>query len=147
MVEGHGTATKAGDAAEVSGLVSVFEAANTEGREWCGRVIGRELSGTVGDWCRKSLIELGMRRPGEEIEMKVRLENASVRLCALSIWDKAAGKPMFGLEKVVQLGEKSGKALDRVYQVAQRLSALSDEDMKELVGNSDGTPSDDSSSG
>ena len=113
--------------------------------EWVGSVLVRELTGTVRDWYQKSLIEFGMLKPGEEIEMKVRLENASVRLCALSIWDKAAGKPMFGLEKVVQLGEKSGKALDRVYQVAQRLSALSDEDMKELVGNSDGTPSDDSS--
>ena len=113
--------------------------------EWGGSVLVRELTGTVRDWYQKSLIEFGMLKPGEEIEMKVRLENASVRLCALSIWDKAAGKPMFGLEKVVQLGEKSGKALDRVYQVAQRLSALSDEDMKELVGNSDGTPSDDSS--
>ena len=113
--------------------------------EWSGSLLVRELTGTVRDWYQKSLIEFGMLKPGEEIEMKVRLENASVRLCALSIWDKAAGKPMFGLEKVVQLGEKSGKALDRVYQVAQRLSALSDEDMKELVGNSDGTPSDDSS--
>ena len=115
--------------------------------EWDGSVLVRELTGTVRDWYQKSLIEFGMLKPGEEIEMKVRLENASVRLCALSIWDKAAGKPMFGLEKVVQLGEKSGKALDRVYPVAQRLSALSDEDVKELVGNSDGTPSDDSSSG
>ena len=35
LVEAHGTATKAGDAAEVGGLTSVFGPANAEGRHWC----------------------------------------------------------------------------------------------------------------
>ncbi|MEE2778963.1 MAG: beta-ketoacyl synthase N-terminal-like domain-containing protein, partial [Myxococcota bacterium] len=36
MVEGHGTATKAGDVAEVKGLTSVFGPANPDGQAWCG---------------------------------------------------------------------------------------------------------------
>jgi acyl transferase domain-containing protein/NADP-dependent 3-hydroxy acid dehydrogenase YdfG len=35
LVEAHGTATKAGDAAEVGGLTSVFGPANEEGKQWC----------------------------------------------------------------------------------------------------------------
>ena len=35
LVEAHGTATKAGDAAEAIGLASVFGPANEEGRQWC----------------------------------------------------------------------------------------------------------------
>ncbi len=35
LVEAHGTATKAGDAAEARGLRSVFGPANEEGRAWC----------------------------------------------------------------------------------------------------------------
>ena len=35
LVEAHGTATKAGDAAEARGLTSVFGPANEEGRAWC----------------------------------------------------------------------------------------------------------------
>ena len=35
LVEGHGTATKAGDAAEVRGLTSVFAPADPEARAWC----------------------------------------------------------------------------------------------------------------
>ena len=35
LVEAHGTATKAGDAAEVGGLTSVFGPANEEAKQWC----------------------------------------------------------------------------------------------------------------
>ncbi|MDA0310489.1 MAG: SDR family NAD(P)-dependent oxidoreductase [Gemmatimonadetes bacterium] len=35
LVEGHGTATKAGDVAEVAGLMSVFAPSNPEGKAWC----------------------------------------------------------------------------------------------------------------
>ncbi|MDX1495296.1 MAG: acyltransferase domain-containing protein, partial [Longimicrobiales bacterium] len=35
LVEAHGTATKAGDAAEVRGLTSVFAPENEEGARWC----------------------------------------------------------------------------------------------------------------
>ncbi|MDH3270910.1 MAG: SDR family NAD(P)-dependent oxidoreductase [Gemmatimonadota bacterium] len=35
LVEAHGTATKAGDAAEVRGLTSVFAPANEDGERWC----------------------------------------------------------------------------------------------------------------
>jgi acyl transferase domain-containing protein/NADP-dependent 3-hydroxy acid dehydrogenase YdfG len=35
LVEAHGTATKAGDAAEVRGLTSVFGPTDEDGRQWC----------------------------------------------------------------------------------------------------------------
>jgi len=44
------------------------------------------------------------------------------------------------------LGEKNAAALDRIFEVAQRLAGIAEEDLEELVGNSETGQSDDSSS-
>ena len=110
-----------------------------------GEVMVRELTAEQRDLFQASMIEISTSGKGAEIK-SVRLENATARLVALSIVDPETHESMFTFEDVELLGKQSSKALNRIYGVAQRLSALSDEDMKELVGNSDGTPSDDSSS-
>ena len=114
--------------------------------EWSGKVLVRELTGTARDQYQTSLIQMPDKVSKKGGGMTFRLENASVRLVALSIWDEAAAAPLFELSAVAALGMLSGRALNRVYQVAQRLSNLSDEDVEELVGNSEGTPSAGSSS-
>ena len=45
---------------------------------------------------------------------------------------------------VIKLGAKSGKALDRCFKVASRLSKMSEKDLDELEGNSGSVPGDDS---
>lgn len=55
-------------------------------------------------------------------------------------------QPMFTLEDVQALGDKSGKALDRIYDAVTKLNALTSKEMEELEKNSSAAPSGDSSS-
>jgi hypothetical protein len=54
------------------------------------------------------------------------------------------GQRLFSDKDAPLLGRKSAAALQRVFEVAQRLSGLSDEDVEELVGNFDEGQSDNS---
>jgi len=53
------------------------------------------------------------------------------------------GKRMFSDKDTRALGAKSAKVVDRLWDVARRLSGLSDEDVEELEKNSDDAPADD----
>jgi len=77
-------------------------------------------------------------------DTKPDIVNSDVRLAALSMVDLASGEPMFTLEDVAQLGQKSASALNRIVDVAQRLSALRPVDLEEKAAGLDETPSDDS---
>ena len=57
------------------------------------------------------------------------------KLVALSVCLGAGNKtPVFTEEQIQQLGKKNAAAMDRLAEVAQRLSATTDDDIKELVG-------------
>lgn len=56
------------------------------------------------------------------------------------------GERLFTDQDAGALGELSASALDRVFEVAARLSRLSDEDVDELAKNSGAAPSGDSTS-
>jgi hypothetical protein len=57
------------------------------------------------------------------------------------------GSALFDLSQVDKLGQKSGAAIDKLYDVAARLSGISDADAEELGKPSERDPSGDSSSG
>jgi len=57
-----------------------------------------------------------------------------------------SGALLFSLEDVEALGRKSFSALNRVFQEAQRLSGLGDEQMEEIEGNSSEAQVEDSTS-
>jgi len=76
---------------------------------------------------------------------KVNLENVRARLCALTVVDDT-GARLFKDKDVTELGNKSAAALDRVYEVAQRLNRISGEDVEELEKNSGKIRSEDSAS-
>ena len=57
----------------------------------------------------------------------------------------ADGVPMFTVKDIDALGRKSGKALDRCYEVATRLSGMSKSDQQEILKNSNADQSGDSS--
>lgn len=115
--------------------------------EWGGAVYVRALTGAERDAFEQSMVEMRTVRQGrrQETVREMRLQNIRARLCALTICDEE-GNRLFTDADVQALGRKSASALNRVFQVAQRLSGLTDEDVEELAGNSDEIHSDDSSS-
>ena len=97
--------------------------------EWGGKVIVRALSGRERDAFEASLsIQNGKG-------VRLDLQNARAKLVACSLVDEN-GHPLFSERDVQALGEKSGKALDRIYEVASRLSGLGNREMESLLKNS-----------
>jgi len=108
--------------------------------EWGGTVLIRGLSGTERD----ALESDSVMRKGKNVQ--VNLKNLRAKLAARTIVDEK-GNRIFKLSDVEALGKKSAAALDRVFEVASRLSGLTEEDVEELVANfgedqSDGSTSD-----
>ena len=101
--------------------------------EWGGDVLVRGLSGRERDTFEASmLVERGGR-----MEMDPR--NARARLATMCVVGED-GKPLFTRDDMGALGEKSAAALNRVFDVASRLSGLGESDMKELQGNFGSAP-------
>jgi len=107
--------------------------------QWGGSVLVRALTAKQRGQLMSTLID--QTKDGRTL----RLQDLQARLCAMSIVD-GQGKRFFSDNEIVALGAKSSAALQRVFEVAQRLSGLSDEQVEELSKNSEETPSDDSPS-
>jgi hypothetical protein len=95
--------------------------------EWGGSVLVRGLDGEGRDEYFGSMAEY--RQAGRPPVMNT--SNATAKLVARCIIGED-GEPMFTQSDVAALGKKSGAALDRVFSVAQRLSGLTEEDMRDL---------------
>lgn len=105
--------------------------------EWGGMVRVRGLTGAERDGFEASVVE----RQGKQT--KLNMANIRARMVALTVVD-ADGKRLFSDADVAALGRKSGVALNRVFEVAQRLSGITEADMTELEKNSDSGQSEDS---
>lgn len=66
-------------------------------------------------------------------------QNARAKLVVKCTVDED-GQRVFEPGDVDLLGEKSGKAVDRLFDAAQRLSGITEEDLDELVGKSENGP-------
>ena len=97
--------------------------------EWGGDVIVRCLTGQERD----ELESLVVQEKGDG-DRKVDLLNFRARLVALSVINEN-GERLFTLDDVVLLAKKSAKALDRVFNVAERLSALRGKDEEREIKN------------
>ena len=106
-----------------------------EVEEWGGAVRVRALTGAERDAFEQSIVE----QRGKSTRMNLR--NIRAKLVALTVVD-ADGKRLFSDKDAELLGKKSAAALDRVFEIAQKLSGLSPEDMEELSGNSEEGQSD-----
>lgn len=89
------------------------------------------------------------RKSGDKTEFS--LVGARSKLVALTVRDEG-GKRIFEDHEIIQLGRKSSKALQRLYEVAARRCGLSKDSEEELVKNSStaqsgGTGSDSPGSG
>lgn len=107
--------------------------------EWGGTVRIRTLSGTERDaFEAATVVTVGQRRD-------VNIRNIRARLVAAAAVDEQ-GKQLFSAADVKELGKKSGRALDRLFDVASKLSGMSARDVEELAGNSAAETSDGSTS-
>jgi hypothetical protein len=106
--------------------------------EWGGKVRVKGLTANERDSFEASMVR------GEGKKAKVNTENIRANLVARTVVDRN-GKPIFALTDIFLLGAKSAAAMDRVYEVAMRLSKFTKEDMEELEGNSGPDRSGDSS--
>ena len=112
--------------------------------EWGGVVLVRSLTGRERDQYEESLIRW-RASGGQRVKVGADLANARARLVSLAVIDED-GTRLFSDQDVHALGEKSSRALERVFDVAARLSGLQPGDVEELVGNFEPGPSDDSGS-
>jgi hypothetical protein len=118
--------------------------------EWGGEVLIRTLSGKERDAfeasCRQERPVLDAR--GKPIrgrtEMVSNQDNVRAKLVARSIVDDQ-GNRLFTDQDVNALGKKSAAALDRVFEVAARLSRLSEDDIEVMSGEYEAAQSGDSS--
>jgi hypothetical protein len=118
-----------------------------EVKEWGGDVFVRTMTGLERDKWEESVMRFKPRRVnGKNIqEAEFVMANAKAKMLAKVLSDDN-GNSLFSTDDVDRLGKKSAAALDRCFQVAQRLNHLTDDDMEELVKNSNGGTSVDSGS-
>lgn len=96
--------------------------------EWGGEVYVRALTGAERDAFEQSIVE----QKGKSTKMN--LQNMRAKLVALTVVDEE-GKRVFSDADAKLLGQKSALALNRVFEVAQKLSGLTPEDVDELTKN------------
>lgn len=108
--------------------------------EWQGYVFVRGMSGRERD-----RFEEAVTRIDKKGVRAVRYENFRARLCAECICNEQ-GERLFSPQDIALLGKKNAAALARVFAKATELSGMSEDDVEEMVGNSDADPSDDSGS-
>ena len=101
---------------------SSFE--DVEVTEWGGTVRVQTMSGFARDRFESSIINNG----------KFTSDNIRAKLVAACLIDEN-GKLMFSEKEVVALGNKSCKALDKVFEVAQRLNGIGDSEVEQLAKN------------
>ncbi|MDQ1037275.1 hypothetical protein QFZ75_003691 [Streptomyces sp. V3I8] len=98
--------------------------------EWGGTVRVREMPGTERDKFESQFVG----KDGASVRMEG-LEGFRARLAAATIVDENGKQQFRSAAEAKRLGEKSAAALQRVCDVAMRLSKMDEADVKELAGN------------
>lgn len=106
--------------------------------EWGGDVRVRTMTGSERDQFEGYCVSAGKNGVGG-------LDNVRATLLSLVLVDEE-GERLFTKRDVAALGRKSVAALDRAFEVAQRLNRLSNRDVEELEENLSKAPGEDSSS-
>lgn len=104
---------------------------------WPGHVHVCGLSAAGRDAWETSLFTFDSKNPRKT---KPNLHNTRAKLLQRCLCNEQRVL-LFEEEEIEALGRKSGRALDHLYDVAKRLSGIGDEDVKELVKNSEPTQS------
>ena len=97
-------------------------------KEWGGDVYVRSMTAAErDDW------EAGLMASKTE-DAKSNLRNLRARLTVICVVDEA-GNRLFSDADAEALGQKSARAVDRIFSAAARLNALSSRDVEDLAGN------------
>ncbi len=117
-----------------------FETKDIEVPEWGGTVRIKTISGTERDEFEASTVKMKNGRSEQN------MENFRARFLSLCIIDED-GKRLFPNKTDIQyLGRKSVKALQRVFNAAQELNSMTDEDVDGLTEDFDKDRDEDSTS-
>jgi len=110
-----------------------IKAERLEVPEWGGEVMVRSMTGSERDQFEQTILT----KRGRDYDVNMR--NLRAKLAAWTVVDEA-GARIFSEEDVLALSEKSAGALQRIFNVASRLSGISPEDVEELAKNSGSAP-------
>ena len=132
--------SKALTAADILGADDIRKE-RVEVPEWIGHVWVRGMTGIERSHYQQIILDSGI--VDESGNRKLNLVGTDIFLAACCMVDESGGR-LFTDEQVDALGSKSSQALARVTAVAQRLSAITQDEVGELEGNLEGTPSADS---
>lgn len=107
--------------------------------EWGGTVRVKGLTAAQRDVFETQVVSMRGK------DVSVNMAGIRAKIASMSLVDDEGNK-LFTEKDVKALGEKSGAALDRVFEVCTRLSGIGEDDVDELAGNSeadqtDGSPS------
>jgi hypothetical protein len=100
--------------------------------EWGGTVRVKELSAGERDQFEALTTKITFRNNKQEFEPT--LENIRAKLVALSVVDEN-GNNLFTTADVKELAKKSASAMNRICEVASRLSGLGDEQTQAALKN------------
>jgi hypothetical protein len=95
--------------------------------EWGVTVHVRSMTGRDRDMFEAQMLDMA--------DSGSRMENFRARLAVFCATDEK-GKRIFKDTDIKVLGQKSGRALDRVFEVASRLNKLTDADIEDTKKNS-----------
>lgn len=96
--------------------------------EWGGKVRIKSMTGEDRDAFEMAITE------ATASDRKLNIKNIRARLVALTVVDDS-GAPLFTEGDVAALAKKSAAALSRIYAAAQKLNALTNDDVEELAKN------------
>lgn len=105
--------------------------------EWGVTVFIKGMTGAERDEYEASLFSIEGK--GKNADVKMNRSNIRAKLLIKTIVDEQ-GNRIFGDGDVESLGGKSASALDKLFEVAQKLSGLTEADMEELEKNLNSGP-------
>jgi hypothetical protein len=104
--------------------------------EWGDDVIVRGLTGDELDNFQGSVRQFRPTFDGKGMEAVLVQEGMRAKLLVKCLIDEA-GERLFTDQDAPALGAKNGAVIDRLYDIASRLSGLSEDEKKEMEGNSE----------
>lgn len=103
--------------------------------EWSSTVRVRELTGAERGSFEASVSKF--TSSGGKTDVELDAQQLRVKLCALTIVDENGGR-LFSDSDLEDLGKKSARALQRCFDVASRLSGISDDSVEDAAEKSEG---------
>jgi hypothetical protein len=119
--------------------VQDIQTVDVEVPEWGGTIRLRGLTGSQRDAFEASSVQM----VGTDARLNQR--NLRARLIAACAVDEE-GAPLFERSDIIHLGNKSAKAVDRVFDACLRLNGMSNRDVDELTENLEAGQTDSSTS-